>query len=926
MDMLIRKYPRSLLSGVVISVVSIGALFVWADVKAQGVDTPDQVNLAPVATATSSYTSGDTTVEALNDGREPRSSRDNRRSSYGNWPTQDTQWVEYQWSQPIATNKIEVYWWDDRQGVRLPQACNLKYWNGEELVEVTNAEGLGLEGDRFNATTFNEVKTDRLRLEMTGEGDFSTGILEWRVYDSGSSPRFPPRAQAGIDRVVVLGGKTYLHGAVQMLGDQNTAVVAWSNESGPGDVEFANESAADTTAVFSKPGEYALNFTARDGELSGTSSVHVTVVPPPDGTPLTPIETGRYRITSPLWKQRIKALIVRWIPHCYERMSDPDLREGGINNFQDAAKKLAGEDAARHRGYVFSNAWVHNTIESMCLALMIDPQGDAEIIAAQDAMRAKLAEWIPIVLASQEPDGYMQTAFTLSGNPRWTLRGDHEGYVAGYFIEAAIAHHIMTDGEDARLYDAAKRLADCWYDNLGPAPKKAWYDGHQEMEQALARFGRYVSAVEGKGAGEKYLELAKFLLDCRGDGSEYDQSHVPVIEQYEAVGHAVRAAYSYSGMADVALETGDVDYISAVESLWDNIVNKKYYVTGGIGSGETSEGFGPNYSLRNNAYCESCSSCGELYFQHKLNLLHRDAQYADLAEETLYNAILGSVDLAGENFYYQNPLDGRGPRYSWHACPCCVGNIPRTLLMLPTWTYATAPDGFAINQFLGSEVALENIAGTDVVVSQDTNYPWDGNVAITVSPAAKTSFAIRLRTPNRDVSELYHGTPEADGILRITVNGEEIEQRNEDGYAVIQREWNPGDRIEFELPMRVQRVRASDKIEATRGRIALRYGPLVYNVESVDQPVDRSLSPDAKLTTEWRPDLLEGVLIIKGEYADGTPFTAIPNYARWNRVPESRRRPPLEGQEGGPETAAGGGERRRRRNDGQSIVWIQEAS
>ena len=213
------------------------------------------------------------------------------------------------------------------------------------------------------------------------------------------------------------------------------------------------------------------------------------------------------------------------------------------------------------------------------------------------------------------------------------------------------------------------------------------------MEQALVRFGRFVNEIEKKpgataGPGDRYIALAKFLLDCRKGGTEYDQSHVPVQQQYEAVGHAVRAVYTYSGMADVAVETHDVDYQSAVKSLWDNIVHRKYYLTGGVGSGETSEGFGPNYSLRNNAYCEACSSCGEIFFQWKLHLAYHDAQYADLYEQTLYNALYGSMDLAGKNFYYDNPLDANAQRTPWHNCPCCVGNIARTMLMLPTWTYS----------------------------------------------------------------------------------------------------------------------------------------------------------------------------------------------------------------------------------------------
>src|SRR6476469_10474549 len=230
-------------------------------------------------------------------------------------------------------------------------------------------------------------------------------------------------------------------------------------------------------------------------------------------------------------------------------------------------------------------------------------------------MRATLEKWIPIILAAQMPDGYLQTAYILADRKVWPQRwspehrGNHEGYVAGYFIESAINHYTLTNGKDLRLYNAAKKLADCWVANIGPG-KKEWYDGHQEMEQALVRFGRFVNDMEGKKShGDSYIALAKFLLDNRKGGSEYDQSHVPVQQQYEAVGHAVRAVYTYSGMADVAVETHDVDYQSAVKSLWNNIVHRKYYVTGGVGSGETSEGFGPNYSLRNESYCESCSSC-----------------------------------------------------------------------------------------------------------------------------------------------------------------------------------------------------------------------------------------------------------------------------------------------------------------------------
>jgi uncharacterized protein len=433
------------------------------------------------------------------------------------------------------------------------------------------------------------------------------------------------------------------------------------------------------------------------------------------------------------------------------------------------------------------------------------------------------------------------------------------------------------------------------------------------------RFGRFVNRVEGEDQGDKYIKLGKFLLDCREGGSEYDQSHVPVIEQYEAVGHAVRASYNYAAMSDVAMETHDVDYQSAVMSLFDNIINRKYYVTGGIGSGETSEGFGPDYSLRHQAYCESCSSCGLIFFEHKLNMAYHDARFADLYEETFYNALLGSLDLEGKNFYYQNPLTARGPRYPWHGCPCCVGNIPRVLLMLPTWTYVKDEDNLYVNMFLGSRITVPGIVGTDVEMIQKSAYPWSGKVAITVNPAKTKTFAIRIRVPNHEVSELYNGKPKANGILWIKLNGKTIKPPTEKGYAVIQRTWKRGDKIELELPMEVQKVRGSDKIAATRGQVALRYGPLIYTVEAADQAIDKELSSDAELTAKWVPNLLDGVMAINGKWADGSDFVAIPYYARCNRIGGAGGK----GGFGGP-GAEGGGVGGRRTTGPASKVWIKE--
>jgi DUF1680 family protein len=772
---------------------------------------------------------------------------------------------------------------------------------------------------------------------------------------------------AGIDRVTILPGKTYLRGWAgygapprpERPGRAGAPAepppppptgpafgTTWSKDSGPGQVTFADPKAPITTATFSAPGAYVLKLTADNGQTTAASILNVEVETPPPAKQLDAVYTKTFKIDSPLWSSRAKSLMVSWIPHCIDQINRTDLTQGpgGIDNFIEAGKKLRGEPHGVHKGYVFSNAWVHQTVEAMSIALMIDPQGDADIVSAHAKMRATLDDWIPKILAAQEPDGYLQTAFTLpraggrggvidtSAYKHWDPphRGDHEGYTGGYFLESAINHYQMTNRKDARLYNAAKKLADCWCANLGPAPKKAWYDGHQEMEQAMVRFGRFVNDMEGGGKGDKYIQLAKFLLDSRytaavnpvRDRQEYDQSHLPVVQQYEAVGHAVRAVYTYSGMADVAVETHDPDYQSAVKSLWSNIVNKKYYVTGGVGSGETSEGFGPNYSLRNRAYCESCSSCGEIFFQWKMNLAYHDAKYADLYEQTMYNALLGSTDLQGKNFYYTNGLDESNLRTPWHVCPCCVGNLARTLLMVPTWTYAKSAQGVYVNMFIGSTVTLENVDGIDVEMVQSTEYPWNGKVAITVNPKTRKNFTVFVRTPNRTVSSLYSSTPDANGILSLAVNGSPVKPVIDKGYAAIKRDWKPGDKIELVIPMKVQRVRAIDKIDADRDKVALRYGPMMYNIEKADQDIAKPLAKDTPLTTEWRADLLGGVMTIKGTFDDGTPMLAIPNYARMNRETAPPPPPPP------PVVTAGAAPPQGQRpapRPPSSSVWIKEA-
>ncbi len=845
-------------------------------------------NLAKIATSDGSMTFGNW-IAAMNDGLTPTDTLPFRpRSGRGPRRPAQAQWVEYTWLQPVKTDKIDVFLWDYKQGFPLPLKYKVQYWDGNAYVPVKNPKGMGLENGKYNTTSFDAVSTTKLRIEVDSAASLAANVVEWKVFPSADAPIVPPVVTAGDDRVVITGGKTYLSGSAKSV--TGLTGCKWSKVSGPGPVVFADAKSMKTTATLTELGNYVLMFTAMEGKEKSTSTIKVKVQAPPPAERLDVVYTKKYTINSPLWNDRAKMIMVNWIPWCIDQINRTDLKtgQGGMDNFIEAAKALKGLPHGKHLGYVFSNAWVHQTVESMSIALMVDPMGDPEIIKAQEKMRVTLEDWIPKILAAQEPDGYLQTAFTLRDTTRWKsrwapeTRGNHEGYVAGYFIESAINHYTLTDGKDKRLYDAAKKLADCWVANIGP-DKIKWFDGHQQMEQGLVRFGRFVNDMEGGHHGDSYIALAKFLLDNRDGGDEYDQSHVPVQQQYKAVGHAVRAAYTYSGMADVSAETGDIDYQSATMSLWDNIMDKKIYITGGIGSGETSEGFGPDYSLGNHAYCEACSSCGMIFFDWKMNLAYHDAKYVDCYEETIYNALLGSLDLDAKNFFYDNALVSGESRYDWHVCPCCVGNIPRTLLMIPTWTYVKGTDGIYVNMYIGSKINVERIVGTDIEMVQETNYPWSGKVAITVNPKQSKQFTVYVRVPNRTTSILYTPDKEVNGLKSLMVNGKAVDYKVVNGYAPITRTWAAGDKIELEIPMEVQKVTASEHIVADRGRVALKYGPMVYSFEKADQPdIDKPLG-NGQLFAVWMPDLLRGVMAIKGSWADGSPLIAIPNYARNNR-------------------------------------------
>ncbi len=614
--------------------------------------------------------------------------------------------------------------------------------------------------------------------------------------------------------------------------------------------------------------------------------------------PLQPIFVPK-AVVGKFWHEQYKRLIVHWIPHCIEQM-EPGGRGQELLNMINAGKALRDEPHGKFTGLVFADAYIYNTIEAMCLALEIDPAGDPEIADAQALLRKKLDAWIPIVLAAQCDDGYIHSYHILNDVPRYSNIDHHEFYTQGYFIEAGVAHYRMTGGKDRRLFDAARRCADHLCDTFGPPPKRLWIYGHEGMGIALCRLATLVDEIEGPGAGDKYVTLAKYLIDHRADipryRSPYRQSHVPVPEMSEAVGHAVRGTYLYAAVTELAMQTGDDGYAAAAERLWRSAIDRKAYITGGVGASHAGEAFGPDYFLPNDGYCESCAACGMVFWSHRMHAKEHDARYIDVQERTLYNAILGAVDLAGENFFYQNPLASEQMRYPWHGCPCCVGNIPRTLLALKDRTYScnAAGDKLFINHYLDSRMPLRLSDGTQLVVEQQTNYPLDGVIRIVFHLEAPKTAAVCLRIPDRTESALYTAMPDLSGKFELTVDGETVDAPTENGYAVLERTWHDGDTITLELPIDVQRVYADPRVEADRGRVALIRGPIVYNVENADHPCDVRalvLPRDAAITATWQPELLGGVVTLRAEAfcrgLDGSvkpvDLFAVPNYVRLNR-------------------------------------------
>ena len=580
-----------------------------------------------------------------------------------------------------------------------------------------------------------------------------------------------------------------------------------------------------------------------------------------------PVPFTAVHLDSEFWAPRIETNRSVTIPYAFGKCEET----GRVENFVRAAKKIRGEklEDDRVRGYSFDDTDIYKILEGASFGLSV--KADPKMEKYLDGLIEKIA-------AAQEPDGYLYTARTINperphgwaGKQRWEKVHilSHELYNMGHFYEAAVAHYLAT-GKKSMLNIATKN-ADLLCKVFGPGKNEKWA-GHQIIEMGLCKLYR--------ATGEKrYLDLAKFLLDTRGpNGRTYDQSHKRVVDQEKGVGHAVRATYMYSGMADVATLTGDKRYIAAIDRIWDNIVGTKLYITGGLGQPGGPEGFAGEYNLGNNAYCETCAGIGNVYWNHRLFMLHGDAKYIDVLERTLYNNVIDGVSLDGKKFFYPNTLSssgtGRRPaRSEWFGCACCPGNIARFIASVPGYLYAAKARDVYVNLYAAGKGELK-VGDDTVTITQKTLYPWQGAVTMTVEPKSTCRFALKVRIPgwarNTPVpSDLYKYMNKSSETAALKLNGKPAALAVDKGYVTFDRTWKKGDTIELSLPMPIRRVTAHEKVEPDRNRVAIERGPMVFCAEWPDNngKTHGLILPDnAKLTSEFRKDMLGGIEVIKAK-------------------------------------------------------------
>jgi hypothetical protein len=614
------------------------------------------------------------------------------------------------------------------------------------------------------------------------------------------------------------------------------------------------------------------------------------------------IPFNKVSISDQFWLPKIEINRTVTIPASFKKCEET----GRVENFVLAAKKT-GKFLTT---FPFDDTDIYKTIEGASFSMTVHPD---------KALDNYVDSLITLVAKAQEPDGYLYTARTIdpahphdwSGKNRWEQESvlSHELYNSGHLFEAAAAHYLATGKRN--FLNIALKNADLLVSVFGP-DKRAVAPGHEIVEMGLVRLYRITNE-------KKYLDLAKFFIDCRGKNIDpkrsYFQDQVPIVQQDEAVGHAVRAGYLYSGVADVAALTGNKDYINAIDKIWENMVTKKFYITGGIGAAHDGERFGENYELPNlTAYNETCAAIANVYWNYRMFLLHGDAKYIDVMERSLYNNVIAGVGLDGKTFFYPNPLEcdakfkfnsgGSLDRQPWFDCSCCPTNLCRFLPSVAGYVYAQKQNSVFVNLFVASGTKINLNEKTSVEINQQTSYPWDGAVKIAVNPSKKSTFDVCLRIPgwvrNQPVpGNLYSYINPVTETVAININGKPADYKTENGYAVIYREWKQGDVIGYTLPMNIHRVEANAKLEADANKVALERGPIVYCVEGADNKDafgNVILPDDASLTAAFDNNKLNGIEVItingivfqpsadgKTIQAKNQALTAIPYYSWCNR-------------------------------------------
>ncbi|PPK88045.1 hypothetical protein CLV84_1008 [Neolewinella xylanilytica] len=612
---------------------------------------------------------------------------------------------------------------------------------------------------------------------------------------------------------------------------------------------------------------------------------------PDTGYPITPVDIRNVKVTDDFWLPIIERVQEKTIEYAIAKCEE----EGRLENFLIAGGEMEGEV----RGEMpFDDTDVYKVIEGASNSLISAPNPQLESL---------LDSLIAIVATGQEADGYLTTWRTIDPDSppapwvpvedgqRWDgLSHSHELYNAGHLYEAAYTHHLAT-GKDNFL-NIALANADLMVRTFGEGDDKIHtVPGHQIIETGLIKLYR----LTGR---EDYLNLARYFLDHRGDPEthelfgSYSQDHLPVTQQDEVVGHAVRAVYMYAAMTDIAAIQQDADYRLAVDKLWKNMVEKKTYVTGGIGALHEGEAFGENYELPNlTAYNETCAAIGSVYWNQRLHALTGDVKYLDVLERTLYNGLIAGLALDGTHFFYPNPLESDGKyefnqgactRKDWFDCSCCPTNLIRFLPAVPGLIYAKSGDTIYVNLYAGSEADID-LGSQQVTLRQETRYPWTGQVDLTVTPETAGPFSLKLRIPGWARNEvlpggLYDYANELPGEPTVTLNGELLtEAPIVNGYVTLSREWKAGDRVELDFPLEVRQVVASQEVAENRGKVSLEYGPIVYAVESIDNEARYDgieVAPGDTYSVAFRPELLGGVNVVEN---DG--LMAIPYYAWSNR-------------------------------------------